>query len=178
MSIFDSRTALIIADMINDFVLPEGKLYVPGIEEIVPNIAALIDEAHEAGAPVIFVDDAHAPDDAEFKQWGEHAVTGSWGSKVVEALAPSEHDYVLEKTKYTVWYKTGLDNLLVEKLGVNHVVITGTVTNICVMVSAIEALMRGFKVTVPRSAVKGLNEKDHEWALDQLERVFGAIVVP
>lgn len=177
MGVFDGKTALVIADMINDFVMPEGKLYVPGIEEIVPAIAELISEAHKAGAPVIFACDAHAPDDREFKQWGEHAVAGSWGSKVVDSLAPDEHDYVLEKTNYTVWYKTGLDNLLVEKLGVDHVVITGTVTNICVMVSAIEALMRGYKVTVPRHAVKGLNEQDHNWALDQLERVFGAQVI-
>lgn len=176
MGILDDKSALVIADMINDFVKPEGKLYVPGIEEILPAIRALIDEAHELGAPVIFVNDAHAPDDIEFKQWGEHAVKGSWGSKVVDELGPADHDYVLEKTKYTVWYKTGLDNLLVEKLAVDHVVITGTVTNICVMVSAIEALMRGYRVTVPRAAVKGLNDDDHNWALDQLERVFGARV--
>lgn len=177
MAILDSRSALIIADMINDFVKPEGKLYVPGIEDAVKEIASLIREAHEVGAPVIFVNDAHAPDDDEFSQWGEHAVAGSWGSEVVEELAPSENDYVLEKTRYSAWYKTGLDGLLAERPGATRVVITGTVTNICVMVSAIEALMRGYEVTVPRNAVKGLNEEDGNWALDQLERVFGARVV-
>jgi nicotinamidase-related amidase len=56
-------------------------------------------------------------------------------------------------------------------------VITGTVTNICVLVSSIEGLMRGYEVTVPRNAVKALNEEDGNWALDQIERVFGGKVV-
>lgn len=177
MAILDSGSALIIADMINDFVKPEGKLYVPGIADTVKEVAALVREAHEVGAPVIFVNDAHAPDDDEFARWGEHAVAGSWGSEVVEELAPSESDHVLEKTRYSAWYKTGLDDLLAGKLGIRRVVITGTVTNICVFVSAIEALMRGYDVTVPRSAVKGLDEEDSNRALDQLQRVFGARVV-
>jgi nicotinamidase/pyrazinamidase len=173
MGMFDSKTALVIADMIRDFVDKSGKLYVPGIEEIVPEISSLIDQAHEAGAPVIFVNDAHDPDDIEFRQWGEHAIAGSAGAQVVPLLGPAKGDHVLSKKKYTVFYETGLQDLL-EKMVIEHVVITGTVTNICVMVSAIEALMMGFKVTVPRKAVKGLNEADHNFALVQLERVFGA----
>jgi nicotinamidase/pyrazinamidase len=176
MGVFTEHSALVIADMINDFVEPEGKLYVPGIEEIVPNIAILITEARESGVPVIFVDDAHDPDDKEFQQWGEHAVAGTPGSKVVYALAPASGDYVLEKKRYSVFFETEVDELLA-KLGIDHLVITGTVTNICVLVSSIEGLMRGYKVTVPRNAVKALNEEDGNWALDQIERVFGGRVV-
>ncbi len=176
MRMFDEKTALVIADVINDFVQPDGKLYVPGIEGIVPRIAELIEEAHQAGAAVVFVNDAHRADDPEFAQWGEHAVSGSPGAQVVEELGPSSEDHVLEKTKYTVWYETGLDELL-DGLGIDHVVVTGTVTNICVMVSVVEALMRGYRVTVPADAVKGLNEADHRYALDQMERVFGARVI-
>jgi nicotinamidase-related amidase len=176
MGIFTERSALVIADMIYDFVDPGGKLYVPGIEEIVPDIAALIAEARGSGVPVIFVNDAHDPDDKEFQQWGEHAVAGSRGDRVVDELAPAEGDYVLEKKRYSVFYNTKLDELL-GKLGVDHLVITGTVTNICVLVSSIEGLMRGYEVTVPRNAVKALNEEDGNWALDQIERVFGGKVV-
>ena len=172
MSVYTEHSALVIADMIHDFVDPNGKLYVPGIEKIVPYIKRLIDEAHGLGAPVIFVNDAHDPDDAEFQQWGVHAVTGTEGSRVVGELAPSEADYVLEKKRYSVFYKTGMD-----ELGVDHLVITGTVTNICVLVSAIEALVRGFGVTVPRKGVKALIEADGDFALDQVERVFGGKVV-
>jgi len=176
MGIFTDSSALVIADMIHDFVDESGKLYVPGISEIVPAIAALIAEARSQGVPVLFVNDAHDPDDFEFKQWGEHAVDGSLGAQVVGELAPAEGDYVIEKKRYSIFYKTDVEELL-EKLGIHHLVITGTVTNICVMVSAIEALMRDYAVTVPRSGVKALNDKDHEFALDQIERVFGGKVV-
>lgn len=176
MEIFGEHSALLIADMIFDFVDPAGKLYVPGVEVIVPRIAGLIDEARSRRLPVIYVNDAHEPDDEEFGQWGEHAVKGTAGTEVVEGLAPVEGDHVLEKTRYSAFYGTTLDRLLGE-LGVDHLVVTGTVTNICVMVSAIEALMRGYRVTVPRDAVHALDDRDQETALDQIERVFGGRVL-
>ena len=176
MGLFTDRSALLIADMIYDFVDPQGLLYVPGIEVILPRIAELIDDAHGAGAPVIFVDDAHDPDDEEFKQWGPHAIAGTPGTVVVPELGPAEEDYVLDKPRYSAFYGTGLDDLL-EKLGIEHLVITGTITNICVMVSAIEALIRDYRVTIPAGAVHALNDADHNTALDQIERVFGGEVV-
>ncbi len=177
MVVFTESSALLIADMIHDFVDRSGKLYVPGIEIIVPAIAALVAEARGLGVPVIYVNDSHDPDDEEFKQWGPHAIAGTAGTEVVPQLAPAEGDYVLNKKRYSAFYGTDLDELL-KKLGTSHLVITGTVTNICVMVSAIEALMRGYRVTVPSKAVHALSEDDQLMALDQIERVFGGEVLP
>jgi nicotinamidase/pyrazinamidase len=176
MSVFEEGTALLIADMIYDFVDPDGQLYVPGIEVIVPEIAALITEARTAGSPVIYVNDSHDPDDEEFERWGPHAIAGSPGTDVVRELAPVKGDYVMDKKRYSAFYGTELDQLLKE-LGIKSLVITGTVTNICVMVSAIEALMRGYRVKVPLKAVHALNEADQQMALDQIERVFGGEVL-
>lgn len=173
---FRKDSALLIADMIVDFVDPSGKLYVPGIQKIVPSLAALAEEARSLGVPVIYVNDAHEPDDDEFDQWPEHAVKGTRGTEVIEELEPLPGDHVLEKKRYSAFFNTGLAELL-ESLGVRHLVITGTVTNICVFVSAIEALMRGYSVTVPREAVHALSDSDQELALDQIERVFGGEVV-
>jgi nicotinamidase/pyrazinamidase len=176
MSVFTDESGLLIADMIYDFVDPNGKLYIPGIEVIVPKIAELITEARAVGAPVIYVNDSHDPDDEEFKQWGPHAIAGTPGTDVVKDLVPLRGDYVLDKKRYSAFYGTELDELL-RKLKVKHLVVTGTVTNICVMVSAIEALMRGYRVTVPAYAVHALSDEDQETALDQIERVFGGEVV-
>lgn len=176
MDIFTEKSALIIADMIVDFVEPDGKLSVPGIESIVGYVAALVAEAREKGVPVIYVNDSHAPDDQEFGRWGEHAVAGTRGSEVIGELAPEKGDHVIEKRRYSGFFETGLDGLL-NRLGIEHVVVTGTVTNICVLVTAIEALMRGYRVTVPRRGVKALSEADGDFALDQIERVFGGTVV-
>lgn len=176
MGVFTDQSGLLIADMIYDFADTNGMLYVPGIEVIVPKIAALIKEARASGVPVIYVNDSHDPDDEEFKQWGPHAVAGTPGTDVVKELAPIEGDYVLDKKRYSAFYGTELNELLM-RLGIRHLVITGTVTNICVLVSAIEALMRGYRVTVPADAVHALNEEDHQMALDQIERVFGGEVL-
>lgn len=176
MGIYEEKSALLIADMIRDFVDPGGMLYVPGIEVIVPRIASLIAEARAEGIPVIYVNDWHDPDDDEFEQWGPHAIAGTPGTEVVDELAPAEGDHVLKKKRYSAFYGTGLEDLL-EELGVDHLVIAGTVTNICVFVSAVEALMRGYRVTVPGDAVHALNEEDQRNALDQIERVFGGSVV-
>lgn len=176
MEIFGEKSALLVTDMIFDFVDPEGKLYVPGIETIVPRTAEIVAEARRKGVPVIYVNDAHEPDDEEFGRWGEHAVKGTTGTEVIKELAPEDGDYVLEKKRYSAFYGTGLEKLL-EELGVERIVITGTVTNICVMVTTVEALMRGYRVTVPADAVHALSEEDQEAALDQIGRVFGARVI-
>ena len=176
MCVFKEKSALLIADMIHDFVDPGGLLYVPGIEVVVPRIASLVDEARGSGIPVIYVNDWHDPEDREFEQWGPHAVAGTRGTEVVDELAPVEGDHVLRKKSYSAFYGTGLDELLAG-LGVEHLVIAGTVTNICVFVSAVDALMRGYLVTVPRNAVHALNDADQDNALDQIVRVFGGMVV-
>lgn len=173
---FEEDSALLVADMIIDFARPSGKLYVPGVEKIVPTIVALAKEARSLGVPVIYVNDAHEPDDDEFGQWPEHAVRGTRGTEVIKELEPHAEDHVLEKKRYSAFFNTGLDELL-KSLGVRHLVVTGTVTNICVLVSAIEALMRGYGVTVPREAVHALSDSDQDQALDQIERVFGGKVV-
>jgi len=176
MGVYTERSALLIADMIFDFVDPSGMLYVPGIEVIVPRIAELITEARDSGIPVIYVNDSHEQDDEEFHQWPPHAIAGTPGTRVVAELTPREGDHILNKTRYSAFYGTELDELL-KKLEVNHLVVTGTVTNICVLVSAIEALMRGYRVTVPENAVHALNDEDQRTALDQMERVFGGEVL-
>ena len=62
------KMALIVADMLNDFIDPRGSLYVgPQGREIIPFVARKIEEIRAAGGVVIFVCDAHAPDDKEFK---------------------------------------------------------------------------------------------------------------
>ncbi len=176
MSLFTGESALIIIDMINDFVRPDGALPVPAAMEIVPYVATLADEARERGIPVIYADDSHYPDDKEFEDWPVHAVEGTDGARVVEELEPNEGDHVVICRSYSGFFGTNLEELLGE-LGVRHVVVTGTVTNICVFATCLDAYMRGYRITVPRDGVAGLNEEEHEFALRQIEQVlFGEVV--
>jgi len=72
------KTALIVADMLNDFLDPKGSLSVgPSGREIIPFVAGKIAETRRQGGVVIFGCDAHAPDDREFHYFAPHAVKGS-----------------------------------------------------------------------------------------------------
>ncbi len=165
--------ALIIADMLNDFVREGAPLEVPNARAIVNNIKREIKKAREKQIPIIYCCDAHKKEDLEFKLWPGHAVKGTEGACVIEQLKPQKEDYVIEKTSYSCFYKTSLDKLL-KQLNRTHLIIAGVVTNICVLYTAAEAYMRGYKVIVPQNCVAALTQKEHQFALQQMKRVLCA----
>lgn len=167
----EEKSALIVIDMLNDFISPGAPLEVPSGREIVPAVKKLLEGARRDGAPVVYVCDAHDPDDPEFKVWPPHAVAGTPGAEVVEELAPKPGERVVTKTTYSGFHETELEEVLRE-LKVGHLVLTGVVTNICILYTAADALMRGYKVTVPPECVAGLDEEDHAFALRQIDEVL------
>lgn len=171
-----NRKSLLIIDMLNDFVLEGAVLEVPAARNIIPNLKKRIDEAREKKIPIIYICDSHAEDDKEFEIWPPHAVKGTKGAKIVKELSPKRGDYLVEKTTYSGFYNTELDDLL-KKLNVNELIVTGTVTNICVMYTVSDAVLRGYKVTVPEDCVAGLNEEDHQFALKQMKNILKAEIV-
>ncbi len=167
--------ALLIIDMLNDFCLEDAPLYVPMTRKVIPNIRRELDRARAEGTPVIYVCDAHDKDDIEFKNWPPHAVEGSSGAEVIDDLKPLERDIIIHKKTLLGFYGTDLEERL-RGLGVGLVTVTGCVTNICVMLIAAEATVRGFKVRVPRDCTAGLDMEMHEFALKELEEVIKAEV--
>ncbi|MDH3975853.1 MAG: cysteine hydrolase [Deltaproteobacteria bacterium] len=166
-----SGKALLIIDMLNDFVLEGAPLEVPSTREIIPAVKREIEAARAEGAPVIYVCDAHAPDDREFSIWPRHSVRGTEGAQVVHALKPDRDDIIVEKTTYSAFYKTDLEKVL-NKLAVKELIITGCVTNICIMYAASDAVLRGYAVTVPRDCSAWLDVEDHDFAFRQMKNVL------
>jgi nicotinamidase/pyrazinamidase len=163
--------ALLVVDMLNDFLLPGAPLEVPLAKKIIPAVKRCIDRAREAGTPVIYLCDAHSEDDKEFRIWPKHAVRGTDGAKVVKELGPRPDDIIVAKSTYSAFYMTELEDILRDG-GIREVMIVGILTNICVFFTAADAVMRGFDVVVPREAVASTGEKDHESALAQMEKVL------
>jgi nicotinamidase/pyrazinamidase len=163
--------ALVVIDMLNDFVRPGAPLEVPAARDIIPCIRRRIARAREERSPVIYVCDAHAPEDPEFEAWGRHAVRGTEGAEVVSELAPAPGDDVVQKTTLSAFFKTGLDGVL-EKHGVTAVVLSGVLTNICVYYVAVEAAVRGYEVVVPRDCVAAQSDEEHEFALGQMKKIL------
>ncbi len=159
--------ALLIIDMLNDFVRKGASLYIEGAERIIPNIKREIEKAHKEGYPVIYICDAHSPDDEEFKVWPKHAVKGTEGAQIVEELKPREGDIIIEKKRYSGFYKTNLESILKEK-GIKELILTGVAANICVLFTAGDALQRGFKVKIPEDCVAGLTEDDVRFLIREM----------
>lgn len=171
-----SKKALLVIDMLNDFVKSDGALPVPDAEELVPRIKEVIDRFRAKNLPVIYVCDSHMPDDKEFDVWGRHAVFGTKGAAVVEELSPLENEPVIRKRRFSGFYGTDLDLTLREN-EIDEVVLTGVLTNICVLYTGSDAYQRGYKVTVLKDCVKSVDSSMHEFALKQLKEVVGASII-
>jgi nicotinamidase/pyrazinamidase len=172
------KEALLIIDMLNDFVLPGAPLEVPDTRKVIKNIARETESARAAGKPVIFICDAHAPDDKEFTKfgWPAHAVKGTKGAEVVDELAPQPGDVVVKKDTYSAFYGTDLDDIL-KKLEVDSIRLTGCVTHICILFTAYETVLRNYPVTVVEDGVAGITQEDHEAALRIMKNVMGVKLV-
>lgn len=171
------KSALLVIDMLNDFVLAGAPLEVPRTRAILPRLLQRLEAARQAGIPVIYVCDAHRPDDREFERmgWPPHAVAGTAGAEVIEELAPRLGEPRVLKQTYSGFYGTELEVLLRAR-GVEELVLTGCVTNICILYTAADAVMRGFRVRVPRDAVADLDPEEGGFALQQMQRVLGVTV--
>ncbi|RKY62778.1 MAG: cysteine hydrolase [Candidatus Latescibacterota bacterium] len=165
------KTAFVIVDMLNDFVREGAPLEVPKTREVLPNIRRELERARREGMPVVYLCDRHKPDDPEFKVWPPHAVEGTEGAEVVQELAPQEGDLVIPKVSYSGFFRTDLEDRLRE-LGVEKLIITGCVTNICVLYTSVDALMRGYEVEVLEDCVAALDEEDGRFALKQIREVL------
>jgi nicotinamidase-related amidase len=169
------RTALIVGDMQNDFVKEGGTLVVPGAEETIQPILALLDLARGSGMKVVFTQDTHSDGDPEWKIWGEHCREGSWGWQVVDELAPREDEAIVRKPRYDAFYGTQLEHML-RQWGVDTLIICGTVANICVFYTAAGAAMRWFNVVVPKDCISSFNDFDMEASLSQTATLLGEVV--
>ena len=168
-----ARPALLVVDMLNDFV--SGPFAGPGSAALVPRVRAAVDRARALGIPVIHVCDAHAPDDAEFAVLGPHAIAGTSGAEIVEALAPRPGEPVVRKQRYSGFFETELDAVLREA-GADTLVLTGLQTDCCIRHTAADGFFRGFRIAIASDAVGARTEEGHRSALAEARRLYGARV--
>lgn len=171
------RRALLIIDMLNDFVRPGAPLEVPHNREILPVLQQRLINARHEGTPIIYVSDAHAVDDSEFSRmgWPPHAVRGTKGAAIISELAPATDEIMIEKTTYSGFNNTNLNEVL-NQLGIEELVITGCVSNICILYTAADAVMKGYSVIVPTDCIAHLDPAEGEFAFNQMKNVLGVQV--
>ncbi len=175
MSFDPSSTAVLVVDMLNDFCEPEGAMPLPDSELLYPPIQSLLEAARAGGSPVIWLCDEHPPGDKEFEKRTEHCLVGSWGAQVVDALKPPPGEYRVPKRRYSGFFETDLD-LRLRELGIEHLIITGVVTNICVRSTVHDAFFRGYNVIVPEDCVGDHEEGPHRDNLRDVGRRYCDVV--
>ena len=195
MATYDGRTALIVADVQNDFADPAGSLAVRDGDRIVPRVNEEIRNATDGGAAVIFTQDWHPESTPHFAKdggiWPVHCVAGTWGADLYPALeAAADAPRVRKGSNGEDGYSgftmrdpvsgqempTELDALLRAR-GVERVVICGLATDYCVRATALDALRLGYATTVLGDAIAAveLKEGDGERAIGEM-REAGAVL--
>ncbi len=94
--------ALIVIDMLNDFVSENGALYVgETVKKIIPQIQKKIAKYRADNAPIIYICDWHEKDDPEFEMFPPHAMKESKGAEIHKDLRPQDEDTLVKKTSYS-----------------------------------------------------------------------------
>ncbi|MFO8191713.1 MAG: isochorismatase family cysteine hydrolase [Bacillota bacterium] len=169
--------ALLVVDMLVDFIDPEGALYIGSSgEDLVPAVRAKLDQFRSAGQPIIFICDHHLEDDSEFAMFPPHSLSGSKGAEIIPGLALVAGERVIYKRRYSAFFGTDLDLTLREK-EISDIELVGCVTNICILYTAAHARMLGYNVTVPVAAVAGFDPEAHRFALQEMEKTLGVTLV-
>lgn len=170
------KTAVVVIDMQNDFVKEGGTLVVPAATDTIPQIQALLALARGQGVPVVYTQDTHYENDPEWQIWPEHCRKGTWGWEIVEELAPQGDELVFQKARYDGFYGTGLDHHL-RVMQIEHLVIVGTVSSICVLHTAASAGLRWYHVVVPADGTSALTTFDQALTLRQVSWLYTGSVV-
>lgn len=148
------KSALIIIDMQNDFVLTE-RTAVKGAKATIPAIRHAMEICREKNISIFHVIRAYDENggNAEifrrelFQKGQGFCIKGTKGAQIVEELKPFKEDYILVKPRFSAFFGTNLKELLQEKQ-INHVYVAGTQYPNCVRATAVDALCHNFYVTV------------------------------
>lgn len=180
----DSAPALVVIDMQNGFCHKQGSFAKMGMQSdptaIVPHINQLRSAFRAANIPVFFVrtgynatySDRRPHDRGDRVEQLGGLLKGSWDAEMIDELTPGPHEEIVNKTRNSAFLGTcSLEKILKER-GVNHLILTGVGTDVCVESTARDAYQMDYRVTTVSDATGTCTEADHLAALHAL-RLFG-----
>ena len=171
-----SIKALIVVDMLNDFIDKKGALYCgETARKIIPFIQERLQVFRKRGDVVIYLQDSHDENDKEFEKFPKHCIAGTWGGKIIDELTPGPNEKVVPKKRYSGFYGTGLEKIIADA-GVEDIEVVGVCTSICVMDTVGGLANRDYKISVPVKTVADFDPGFHEFALKRMKQLYGAEV--
>jgi nicotinamidase-related amidase len=154
--------------MLNSYEHADAERLTKSVETIVEPVGALVERAGSSGTEIIYVNDNYGDWNSSQEELAERAMNGARPDLVEPLLPPDDADFVI-KARHTIFYMTPLEYLLSQK-EIGHVVLTGQVTEQCILYSALDAYVRHFEVAVPRDGVAHIHENLAEAAVGMMER--------
>lgn len=185
------RTALVVIDMQNAFMAPGAAAEIPNAREIVPNINVIAAALRRAGGLVAWIQVGVDPSqpgggwpvlygalfsEATSAGYLAQLTPGSTGYALWPELDTQAGDLVIHKSRFSAFLPgtCELPERLTER-GIDTVIITGTLTNVCCESSARDAMMRGFKVIMVADGNATRTDAEHTASLVAIHQVFGDV---
>jgi ureidoacrylate peracid hydrolase len=184
-----AKTALIIIDMQNGFCHEDGFMNKIGLDwttsrDAIGPVKRLADAARAADLPVFYTRYTLNPDYSDAGLMTElfpeiveakGMVRDTWDADIVPELEPQPGDRVIDKTRYSAFYDTDLEEQLRE-LKTEALIVCGVTTNVCVESTVRDAFFRDIRVIVPSDGTAAVTPELHEGALEDFRYSFGPVV--
>ena len=197
------HTALVVVDVQNDFVHPDGlakrTVYhtygkrpedlwkeLPLLPRMVERLPRVIEAARNAVCLVVFVrgiydteyvSDSYAARLGMKDLYGEICISGTWGADFFGDIQPKvgPRELIVTKHRYSAFWGTDL-NLVLRSNGIKTVVMTGVATSVCVESTTRDAFFNDYYVVAVEDACADYDGEAHEATLRALRRSFGHVV--
>lgn len=185
--------ALVVVDMQNDFVREGAPMEVPDARKTIPQHQQLISFCRQTNLPVVYTRFLAGPNRTLMWEWSPQLEPPVWACQrghrryyadvdrtlectdVIDEIYPEPGDYIIDKYGYGAFHSTILDDTL-HSLGVESLILTGTVTQICVEETGREAFHHGYKTTLVSDAVSSYMPDLHAATLKNFAHKFGWVM--
>jgi nicotinamidase-related amidase len=168
-----SDTAILVVDMMNTYQHPDAEKLIPNAAKIIDPLTDLVRGAHDSDdVDLVYVNDNYGDFSAEFSDIVHSARHGA-RPDLVDPIVPPEGSLVATKVRHSAFYSTPVAYLL-NRLGTKRLILTGQVTEQCILYSALDAYVRHIPVVIPTDAVANLDTKLGAAALTMMERNMSA----
>jgi nicotinamidase-related amidase len=172
-----SDVAVLVIDMLNTYEHEDADVLAGNVADIIDPLAGLVSTARgREDVDLIYVNDNYGDFDADFRDVVDAALHGD-RPDLVTPIAPGENSLRLLKVRHSAFYASSLDYLL-RRLETRHLILTGQVTEQCILYTALDAYVRHFSIVVAPDAVAHIDPELRDAALTMMDKNMHAEIVP
>jgi nicotinamidase-related amidase len=150
------RAALLVIDMLNTYDFEDADALKASAAKVVPHLAELIEHAKSEDFLTVYINDNYGDWAAGRQELADAAMQGA-EPELVEPILPAPGTPFVVKARHSIFYETQVEYLLRQE-GIERLILTGQVTEQCILYSALDAYVRHFEATIPRDAVAHIDE--------------------